>query len=337
MGRTGKFAAVCLTILGILAAGCTPKSAPAAKTEPTTSTNATATAPASDFPKKSITVLVPFAAGGAADLMSRALAEPVGKILGQPVVVENRPGGSGSVAMIALKDAAPDGYTLVMTSAGPSSLTPILSDSGYSYSDFLPIAQVTEFPIGLAVPNDSPIKSVSDFFKAVQEKPNQIKVGTSGKTLTQHITMEQLVAERNLKLNLVPFNGGAESVTAMLGGHVDAVFNVTQEILPQVQAGRFRMIGVTSEQRMADAKDVPTFKEQGIPLVKTIWYGVVAPKGVPADAAKKLQDAFKAAIDQPAVKEQFAKLFLPPGYTDGPALAARWKTEFDGNKKYFNK
>lgn len=323
MGRKSKLAIVALAILGLMLTGCASAGSPAGA--------------ASDFPKKTVTILVPYAAGGAADLMSRALAEPVSKILGQPVVVENRPGGSGAVAMDEIKRAPADGYTLVMTSAGAASLTPVLSSSGYSYNDFTPVLQVTEFPIGLAVSNDSPYKTLAEFFQAVQDKPNQIKIGTSGKTLTQHVVMEQLVGSRGLKLNLVPFNGGAESVTALLGGHVDAIFNVTQEILPNVKAGRFRLIGVTSKERIADAPDVPTFQEQGIDLERTIWYGVVAPKGVPDPVVQKLSSAFKTALDDPAVKEQFKKLFLPPGYADGPTLAKRWQTEYDNNVKFLKK
>lgn len=336
MGRSKRWAAIVATVLSLgLLAGCGSK--PASQAGSGESGKAGEAKAVPNFPTKPITILVPFAAGGAADLMSRTLAGPAGEKLGQPVVVENRPGGSGAVAMTALKNAPPDGYTLIMTSTGPSTITPVLSDTGYGPQDFVPIMQVTDIPLGLAVPNDSPLKSVQDFFKFASENPNKLKVGTPGATLVQHITLQQLLAEQGVKVNLVPFNGGAESVTAMLGGNVDAIFNVTQELMPHVKAGRFRLLGVTAAERLEEAPDVPTFREQNLDVVKGAWYGLVAPKGTPADVVKKLHDAFKAALDSEKVQEEFKKLHVPPGYTPGEALAERWAREFENNKQFLKK
>jgi tripartite-type tricarboxylate transporter receptor subunit TctC len=289
------------------------------------------------FPAGPVTLIIPYAAGGAADLMARAMEASLAKKLGQPVIVVNKPGGSGGVAMIETLKAKPDGHTLVAASTGPGSITPILNKAGYTNENFVPVAQILNIPLGLAVPNDSPLQSVSEFFEYAAKNPHKIKVGTPGATLSQHITIAQLAEERNLKMNLVPFNGGAESVTALLGGNVDAVFNVLTELTPHVKSGKFRLLGVTSAVRSPFVPETPTFKEQGLDVVRGVWYSLLAPKGTPADAVKRLETAVRDTLAEPEIKNTFEKISLPLEFLSGEEFAKKWAREYEANTKTLKK
>ncbi len=292
---------------------------------------------AAQFPTAPVSITIPYAAGGAADLMARVLEPSLAKRLGQPVVVVNKPGGSGAVAMLDTLKAKADGYTLVVASTGPGSITPILNNAGYTNQNFVPVAQVLDIPLGLCVPNDSPLKTVAEFFAYAKNNPNKVRVGTPGATLSQHITIQQMADERGVRLNLVPFNGGAESVTALLGGNVDAIFNVLTELTPHVKSGKFRLLGVTSAQRSSFAPDTPTFKEQGIDVVRGVWYSILAPKGTPPEVLKKLEGAVQESLKEDTVKQNFEKASLPLSYLSGEEFAQKWAKEYETNTKTLKK
>lgn len=304
-------------------AGCGSQDKPAAR--------------AAKFPAGPVTITIPYAAGGAADLMARAMEASLAAKLGQPVIVVNKPGGSGGVAMIETLKAKPDGHTLVAASTGPGSITPILNKAGYTNKNFVPVAQVLNIPLGLAVPNDSPIRSVSEFFDYAGKHPNTVRVGTPGATLSQHITIAQLAEERKVKLNLVPFNGGAESVTALLGDNVDAVFNVLTELTPHVKSGKFRLLGVTSGVRSSFVPEIPTFREQGLDVVRGVWYSLLAPEGTPADTVKQLEAVVRATLAEPEVKNTFEKISLPLEFLSGEEFGRKWAQEYELNTKTLKK
>lgn len=279
------------------------------------------------FPNRPITILVPYAAGGTTDMMARALARAASEQVGQPVVVENRPGGSGSVAMAALKASRPDGYTVAMTTTGPMVVAPNLSEVGYTPEDFVPIMQVADIPNALAVRSDAPYQSLTEFFKSAEKNPNQLSIGTPGASLAQHITLQEFTKEHNYKINLVPFNGDAEAVKALLGGNVDAMYSSTPVLMPYVKDGRLRLLGVASTNRLDYAPDVPTFQEEGFDLVGSAFFGLVAPKGTPGDVVQILEGAFKAALDN--AEKDLVKLHVPVSYLPGNEFGERLTREFE--------
>lgn len=289
------------------------------------------------YPTKPITILVPYAAGGACDMMVRIMEPSLAKKMGQPIVVVNKPGGSGSVAMLEALKSKPDGYTLVAATSGPGSITPHVTNVGYTNKDFQPISIILDLPLGIGVPADSPFKTVNDFFEYAKKNPNQLRVSTPGPTQTQHITMQQMAEERGVKINLVPFNGGAEALTAILGKNVDATSTAVTEMASHAKAGKLRILGITAEKRAFVVPDVPTFKEQGINLQRGIWYGIVAPKGTPDAIVKKWETAIKQTLDEPEIKKAFENSNLIMSFVGSEDFKNKWQEEFDRNAKSLKK
>ena len=288
---------------------------------------------AAAWPSKTIKIIVPFSAGGGADLMARALAPELSKALGVSVVVENAPGGGGAIAMAKLANAKPDGYTIIHTTIGPATLTPNSSDVGYTNKEFAPVAQVADVPNVIAVHKDSGIKTLKELFEKA-EKEN-VTYGTSGAGLTQNVQMEGLflsIDKPNL-LNHIPFNGGSQAIAALLGKQVDCAVAIVPEPLPHIKNGTFIGLGITSAERDPALPDVPTLKEQGYSLAGGVWYGFAAPAKTPADVIATLEAAFAKATKEQAIIDAFTKLGNPVQYLDTKAFTEKWMQTFESNKK----
>ena len=276
---------------------------------------------AAEFPTKEVQILIPYAPGGATDLVFRALAATTSKYLGKAVVVVNKAGGGGAVGFTEAAQSRPDGYTLV-TAITPLTILPHQVKTAFTYKDFEPIINVVEDPAMFQVRADSPWKTLPEFLDYAKKNPGMITVGNSGAGGGVHLIALAFEKSAGVKFNHIPFAGGGPSVTALLGGHIHAVSVSPPEGIAHVKAGKLRIIALFSAKRMEAFPDVPTVREQGVNFVMGQWRGLAAPKGTPPDVIKKLHDAFKQGMEDPAFVKNAADMTVQLAYW-GPAEFGR--------------
>jgi tripartite-type tricarboxylate transporter receptor subunit TctC len=257
---------------------------------------------AADFPTKEVQIIIPWAAGGATDLIFRALGATTGKYLGKAVVVINKPGGAGAVGYTEAMKAPADGYTLA-SGITPLTILPHNVKTAFTYRDFAPIINVVSDPGMFLMRSDAPWKSLKEFLDYAKNNPEMVTVGNSGAGGGVHLIALAFEKAAGVKFNHIPFTGGGPSVTALLGGHVNAVSVSPPEGIEHVKAGKLKIIALFSEKRFEMFPDVPTVKEQGVNFALGQWRGLIAPKGTPPDVIKKLHDAFKKGMDDPAFQK----------------------------------
>ena len=268
---------------------------------------------AAAYPTEEIRLLVPYAAGGPTDLTARAYGASLEEQLGQTVVVENLPGGSGATATQQLIAAEPNGHTLSLVTAGTLVLTPLANEVGYTKDDVTPIGVMAEVPSVLAVGADSPHQSAEDFFTAAKAEPGTITVGVPGASTPQGIELQRLREEYGVEVTAVPFNGNAEMTTALLGKNVDAVLiNASSDVTGNIDAGQFRPLAVSSEERLPWLADTPTLAESGFPelTLSGSTFGLAGPAGLPEEIVTVLEDALRVAHDDPKVVEQVGEEYI---------------------------
>jgi tripartite-type tricarboxylate transporter receptor subunit TctC len=265
-------------------------------------------ATAEKFPEREITFIVPFAAGGSVDVSTRALMLEVEKIIGVPVQVVNRPGGQGTVGPQALASSKPDGYTIGAIGAGSVAITPLLLKTPYTIDDFAYIGGYGRFRYGIAVETKSPIKTLDDLI--AEAKKRRVTFGAGG--APNNLGMFKLGRLTGTRFQFIPFPSGAEAVTAAMGGHVDSTVQSATEIMPNVEAGRLRLLAVADPERWPTAPDVKTLREHGYDIIVAGIVGLAAPKGVPEIRLHTLTDAIKKAIALPVIAERLAKLDMVP-------------------------
>jgi tripartite-type tricarboxylate transporter receptor subunit TctC len=279
--------------------------------------SALAPAIAQQFPTKEVSIIIPYAPGGATDLVFRALAASTQKHLGKAVVVINKAGGGGTVGVVEAQHAKPDGYTLV-TAITPLTILPHQVKTTFTYRDFEPILNVVQDPVMFQVQAQAPWKTLPEFLDYAKKNPGLITVGNSGAGGGVHLIALAFEKAAGVKFNHIPFAGGGPSVTALLGGHINAVSVSPPEGIPQVKAGKLRIMALFSERRMSDFPDVPTVREQGVDFALGQWRGLAAPKGTPPEAIRILHDAFKKGMEDPAFVKNAADMSVTLAYV-GPA------------------
>lgn len=277
---------------------------------------------AEKYPVKPITALVGFPPGGSTDLIARSLEGVMKKHLGQPIVVVNRTGGVGTIAVTELVRAKPDGYTICVCPVGPLTTQPHLADLPYSEKDYLPIIHIAKFVGVLSVKSDAPWKTIQEFLAHVRANPGQVKISHAGVGTVNHLGLEELKMVVKLDLIPVPTGGGGPAIVAMLGGHVEASVHNTNEIIAQVEAGKARVLAVFAEQRSPRFPGVPTFKELGYDVQVPNFYLILVPKGTPPEVMRSLHDGFKKAMEDVAFVAAAEKLVFDLEYL-GPEDAAR--------------
>jgi tripartite-type tricarboxylate transporter receptor subunit TctC len=268
---------------------------------------------AAEFPTKEVQIIIPWAAGGATDLIFRALAATTGKYLGRAVIVVNRPGGAGAVGYTECMQAKPDGYTLV-SAITPLTIVPHQVATAFTYKSFEPVINVVSDPSMFLVRSDAPWKSLKEFLDYAKKNPDMITVGNSGAGGGVHLIALAFEKAANVKFNHIPFAGGGPSVTALLGGHINAVSVSPPEGIEHVKAGKLKIIALFAEKRFELFPDVLTVKEQGIDFVMNQWRGLAAPKGTPPDVIKKLHDAFKQGMDDPVFRKNAKDMVVNLSY-----------------------
>ncbi|MHB8137948.1 MAG: tripartite tricarboxylate transporter substrate binding protein [Smithellaceae bacterium] len=281
------------------------------------------------YPERAITVLVGFVPGGSMDLSARALAKSAEKILGQPVIIENKPGGTGTVALAALLSQKHDGYTLCAT---PSSVLIRVSQQQQvpfkPFTSFKPVIGFTEPQLGIVVKNDAPWKTLKDLTVYAAKNPGKVKYATTGVGSTTHAAVEEIAGKAKIQVVHVPYKGSMEALTALLGGHVEFA-SLTSELVPAVKAGQARLLAVISEKRSPKYPDVPTLKELGYDFANDAVFAVVAPADVDPAIVRKLEDAFAQAVKSKEYLETLDIINMIPVYYDGKAfdgfLRKHWK------------
>jgi tripartite-type tricarboxylate transporter receptor subunit TctC len=281
---------------------------------------------AADYPSEEITLYVPYAPGGPTDLAARTVGGCLADDLGQPVVVENREGASGSLGMQAMIQGGADGYSLSLIAVPASATNPLQEDVGYTNEDYVPIAAVTEIPSVLAVGADSRFADAEALFQSAAESPGEVAVGVPGTTTSQAMELQRLAEEYGVELTLVPFTGNAEMTTALLGGNVDAIFiNASQDVLENIDAGSFVPLAVSPEEPVEYLPGVPTLAELGYPeLTNSVSvFGLAAPAGTPDEVVQTLEDGVAACLEQAEVIEDLGEQYVPDEFIGREDFQAR--------------
>lgn len=290
-------------------------------------------ASAQDFPNRPIHLVVPFPPGGPADIVARPLAEGLGVELGQPVVIINKPGASGTIGATFVARSEPDGYTLLMGTSNELTMSPGLFDQlPYDPSrDFAPITTTVVFPNVLVVNKDLPIHSARELVEATRANPEHFAYGTSGTGSTNHLTAELYRASTKLTLHYVPYRGGAAAMTDLMGGRIQAMFATMPSCSALVNAGSLRALMVTDTRRWAAIPGVPDAREAGLPEVKVISFnGVLAPAGTPGPILEHLHDSIVRVMNTPAMKEQMAATAGEVATSTPAGFAETLRVDFSG-------
>jgi tripartite-type tricarboxylate transporter receptor subunit TctC len=288
------------------------------------------------YPEKTVTMLVPFPPGGSTDLIARMIAPKLQERLGGSFVVDNKGGAGGTVGTAIVKRAAPDGYTLLVTSLGPLVIGPhLMKNVGYDATkDFDYITVAVQAPNVLAVPVNSPHKTLADVIAYEKAHPGKMSFASSGNGSSDHLTAELFWQQTGTSGVHVPYKGGGPATTDLIGGQVEASFMNINTALPHIKAGKLRALAITSTKRSALLPDVPTLDETGVKgVVVTSWQAMAAPKGIPADVKKKLYEGVVAALNDPANRQRLLDLGFdivgstPEQFTQFQASEyARWKS-----------
>jgi len=278
------------------------------------------------YPERPITVIVPFGVGSGIDLVARTLEKAAPKYLGQPLVIINKPGGTGTIGWNELVGANPDGYTLGISSV-EIGLHPLYGSSKYNYPTALsPIAQVTTAPWVMAVQANKSWKDVATIIEYGKANPGKLKFGHQGIGSLSHIVGETFSQLTESTLEQVPFRGGGETVAALLGGHIDIAFVSPSMVKEHLKNGTIQVLAISAEQRLNDPvfMQVPTFKELGWDIVFSNWFGVAAPKELTPNVKDKLNEGFKALIADAEFKQNIENLGFQIEYLDAKDSEKQW-------------
>jgi len=260
----------------------------------------------SAYPQRPITLIVPWPAGGSTDISMRILAEQASKRLKQPLVVENRPGAGGTMAMPLLQMAKPDGYTIAQMPQPVFHIAHTQKVLWDPIRDTTPILQISGYTFGIMVPMGSPFRSVADMLRWARVHPGELTVGSNGTGTTPHTAMAELMEQQGITYVHVPYKGTVEQVFAVASGQIMVGVNSTG-FAPYVASGMLRLLATFGESRSKRWPDVPTMKELGLGVVALSPYGIVGPRGLPSAVVQTLHDAFKAAMQDPSHRDEIAK------------------------------
>jgi tripartite-type tricarboxylate transporter receptor subunit TctC len=269
---------------------------------------ASASAIAQDYPSRPVRMIVPFAAGGPADLLARAIGPAISNVLRQPVVIENRAGAGGATGVDAVAKAEPDGYTIGITGPGALVAAPFMTKVPYDATrDLAPISRVATVNGVIVVASQSSYQTLADLIVAARAAPGKLSFGSAGAGTLTHLAGELLNLEAGIKLVHVPYRGAAPASADLLGGHIQTMLPDLPGVLPQIRAGTIRALAITSAKRSGSIPDTPTTAEAGLPnVISDSWYGLIAPAGLSADVRGKLNAAAAEALKDPAVIAQIA-------------------------------
>lgn len=276
--------------------------------------HATVHAQTAAYPNKQIRMVVPYPPGGPTDLTARVVAAEMSQSLGQPIVVDNRPGASGMIGAEQVARAEPDGYTFLANASLHVINSYIYPDMRFdALKDFEPITQLAAVPLVLVVPVTSPIKSVEDLVDFGKKNPGKLNFGSAGNASAQQLAGESFKSVAGIEMQHVPYKGSAPALADLVGGQIQLMFDSMPSAMPFIKSGKLRPIAVTTVKRARALPDLPTIAESGFPGFDiATWYGYWAPKGTPAAVVEKLSQAASSALKKPGVIEQYAGMGAEP-------------------------
>ena len=291
---------------------------------------------ASEWPAKGITLTVGYGAGGTTDTTARVLAASLEKSLETKVTVLNKAGGGGSVAAALAKGKKPDGYNLFTLTTGAAVLSPHMQDLPYDpIVDFTYIAQFAQWNLGIVVPKSSPFNTLGDLLEFAKNNPEEISYAIAGTGTPQHLTMQRLAIVEGINWKAVPFKGGAASVTALLGNHVDLMAGAT-EWLPQVLSGEFKLLAIITNKRMEQFPNTPTLLDLGYEISAPSILGIAGPAGIPKEIVNKLEVAIKKASNSKEMEEIIYRLAMQTNYLDSESFKNNVEIEFNTQGEIIN-
>jgi tripartite-type tricarboxylate transporter receptor subunit TctC len=291
---------------------------------------AAGSASAETFPSRPVHILVPYAAGGAVDILARTLGDAVSQTWGQSVIIENRPGAGGVIASQALVVSPPDGYTLIVVASGHPTNPFLYEKLPYdTFKDFTPISQLASSPNILLVRADSPYKSMADVIAAAKAKPGTLSYGHAGTGTSTHLAGELLKSLAKIDVAGIPYKGGLPAINDLLGGQIPLSFNNGPESVGQLQAGAVRALAVTTKSRVSFLPDVPSMSE-AVPGYDTeVWWGLLGPANMPPEVLAKISHDFVAALNTDGVKARLAKLGATPIGSSPQEFDAKIHADYD--------
>ena len=276
------------------------------------------------YPSKPITIVFPYAAGGATDAMTRQIADLMAKALGQPVIVDAKPGAGGSMALQQAVRANPDGHTLVLTASGTMAVNPYLYDLKYKpVEDLAPITILVDIPFVVVTRPDFPARTLKEFIAHAKANPGKISFANAGVGTQAHLTQMMFMKEAGISANVVPYKGGTGAIADLLGGHIDAMIDNAAAQVANVQAGKVRALFVTTRERSESLPGVPTAQEAGLPgFVTSGWFGLAAPKGTPQAVIDRLNAVIVQGMARPEARQRLIDAgWMPVGSSPSEAAA----------------
>lgn len=290
---------------------------------------------AQTYPARTIKILVGYSPGGAVDIIARAIAEQLQAGLGQPVIVENKPGGGTNIANKALIDSPADGYTLMMAANALAANVSLYQPTPYELGrDITPIAQVGRVPVVLAANAQAPIASVKDLIQQLKAKPDSITYGSPGNGSTPHLAIELFAHAAAVQFTHVPYKGGAQAMNDVIAGHIQTVAVNALEVLPHTRSGKLRVLAALSEKRSPIYPEAPTIAESGFPgFEASVWYGLIGPRNLPPAIVARLHQEVQKALAVPAVRERLASA----GGEVVPGSSAQFAKLLDSEKQRYEK
>ena len=283
------------------------------------------------FPSRPVTLIVPFPAGGTADMGYRALAKSTEPHLGQPIVIENKPGASATLGAAAVAQGRPDGYQIAVMHSAVLRLQLMQKTSYNALTDITPILQVSALDVGILVRADSPYKTFKDYIEDARKRPGKVNYGTNGTATSQNLALITLAAQEGVQLTHVPYKGDAEATVALLGGHIDAHAGGTL-LGTLVDSGKARWLAVFSDKRLKKWPDAPTLWDLGYKIPASSPTGLIGPAHMPPAIVKRLHDAFKTGLEDPHTTSTLERYAMDVYYKDGPAYSALIRESYEIEK-----
>lgn len=286
---------------------------------------------AQSYPQKPIRWIVPWPAGGGADIVARLMSTKLGEVLGQPVIVDNRAGAAGNIGTQVAAQSAPDGYTIVFAYSGTHAVNPYLyKRMPFKESDFVPVILLTSVPQVLVVNSTVSAKSVKELIAIAKARPGSVSYASSGNGSINHLAGEMFAHMAKIQLLHVPYKGGGPASTALLAGEVNMIFGEPGTVIPMIKQGRVQGLAVSSLKRTASLPDLPTIAEAGLPGYDvTSWNGVLAPAGTPAGIVNRINQAFNRVLAMPEIRQALLDRGYEPVGGDPAQFGRHMRQELD--------
>jgi tripartite-type tricarboxylate transporter receptor subunit TctC len=279
-----------------------------------------------NFPSRTVTIITPFAPGASSDGVARILGEKLAQLLGQPVVVENKPGAGGTTGLIALARSGADGHTIGIGATGALVINPHVPDASANFEplrELTPIAKLVDIPLVLVANPDAGVKSLKELIERSQQKPDGLSYGSTGVNSAQHLAIELLKKATKANLVHVPYRGSAPAMTDVLGGQIPLCSVDLTSAHPHIKAGKVVPLAIMSAQRVDMAPEIPTVAEQGVPNFEvSAWLGMLGPAGIPKDIVVRVSDQIKTSLADNGVRERVRQISCVNAYLDSAAFAA---------------